>query len=235
MTPILPVGRVTELRRYPVKSLLGERLAALVLNQRGVVGDRLYAIRNEQGKFGSGKSTRRFRQMDGLFALQAAYQGDLPSITFPDGSVLAGDDPVLAERLSAHVGVPVTLAREADIPHHDEGPIHLVTTASLRAIGLDPHEALRFRPNLVIDVPGTSLIEETWIGRELTCGDRVRLRVTGRAIRCVMIGMAQEDAAADPHLLRRLGAINDAFFGVYAEVMTPGTVKLDDPLEVPSK
>lgn len=223
-----------ELRRYPVKSLLGERHETLVLERRGVVGDRLYAVRNEQGKFGSGKSTRRFRQMDGLFDLQATYQGDHdpPSITFPDGSVLAGDDPAVAGRLSAHVGVPVTLAREADIPHHDEGPIHLVTTAALRAIGLDIDEALRFRPNLAIDVPGKGMIEETWIGQELACGDQVRLRVIGRAIRCVMIGMAQEEAAADPHLLRRLGELNDAYLGVYAEVVVPGTVKLGDAVEL---
>lgn len=234
MTSSLPVGRVLELRRYPVKSLLGERHDALALEQRGVVGDRLYAVRNEQGKFGSGKSTRRFRQMDGLFDLQATYQGenDLPTIGFPDGRVLAGDDPALAGSLSAHVGVPVTLAREAEIPHHDEGPIHLVTTAALRAIGVAPGEALRFRPNLVIDVPGDGMIEERWIGREVRCGGEVRLRVTGRAIRCVMIGLAQEGMIADPHLLRRLGDINDAYFGVYAEVLVPGTVMLGDAVRV---
>ena len=228
MTTQLPVGRVIELRRYPVKSLLGERRDALVIEPRGVVGDRLYAVRNEQGKFGSGKSTRRFRQMDGLFDLRAEYEGehDFPSITFPDGSVVAGDDPALASKLTAHVGVPVELAREAEIPHHDEGPIHLVTTAALRAIGVEAGEALRFRPNLVIDVPGTRMVEESWIGQDLACGEQVRLRVTGRAIRCVMIGMAQADIAADPLLLRRLGEINDAYFGVYAEVIVPGTVHL---------
>lgn len=228
MTTLLPLGRVNELRRYPVKSLLGEKRDALSIEQRGVVGDRLYAVRNEQGKFGSGKSTRRFRQMDGLFDLRATFQDDFPLITFPDGSVLAGDDPALATRLSAHVGHPVTLAREDAIPHHDEGPIHLITTAALRAIGLDAREALRFRPNLVIDVPGTGMVEESWIGREIACGDHVRLRVTGRAIRCVMIGMAQEDAGADPFLLRRLGDVNDAYFGVYAEVIVPGAVGLGD-------
>lgn len=226
------VGHVIELRRYPVKSLLGERGDALTLDRRGVVGDRLYAVRNEQGKFGSGKSTRRFRQMDGLFALRATYQGDVPQVAFPDGSVLAGDDPALEEWLSAHVGCAVTLAREAEIPHHDEQPIHLVTTAALRAIGLEASEALRFRPNLVIDVAGTGLVEESWIGREVTCGDSVRLRVIGRAIRCVMIGMAQEDVEANPLLLRRLGESNDAHFGVYAEILTPGTVRLGDELRL---
>jgi uncharacterized protein YcbX len=228
MTSSAPVGHVIELRRYPVKSLLGEHRNALSIDYRGVIGDRLYAVCNEQGKFGSGKSTRRFRQMDGLFDLRASYQGERPYIAFPDGSMLAGDDPTLAARLSAHVGSPVTLAREDAIPHHDEGPIHLITTAALRAIGLEAREALRFRPNLVIAVPGVGMIEETWIGREIQCGEQVRLHVTGRAIRCVMIGMAQEDATADPHLLRRLGKFNDAYFGVYAEVIMPGIVNLGD-------
>lgn len=235
MVALLPVGRVIELRRYPVKSLLGERRDALSIEPRGVVGDRLFAVRNEQGKFGSGKSTRRFRQMDGLFALRATYEGDIPLVTFPDGGVLAGNDPTLTTRLSAHVGCPVTLAREADIPHHDEGAIHLVTTAALRAIGLEPDEALRFRPNLVIDTAGSGMVEESWIGHEIACGEQVRLRVIGRAIRCVMIGMAQEAAPADPLLLRRLGEINDAYLGVYAEVIVPGTVGLGDEVALDPK
>ena len=64
---------VAALWRYPVKSMLGERCQSLALTARGVEGDRLYAIRDADGKFGSGKSTRRFRRIDGLFAFHAVY------------------------------------------------------------------------------------------------------------------------------------------------------------------
>ena len=61
------MGRVRSLWRYPVKSFLGERCDILELETRGVVGDRRWAIRDAQGRFGSGKDTRRFRRIDGLF------------------------------------------------------------------------------------------------------------------------------------------------------------------------
>ena len=58
------VGTVRELWRYPVKSMRGERCEHLEIDHRGAIGDRLYAVRDEAGKFGSGKTTRRFRRID---------------------------------------------------------------------------------------------------------------------------------------------------------------------------
>ncbi|WP_405420476.1 hypothetical protein [Streptomyces erythrochromogenes] len=40
---------------------------------RGLVGDRLYAVRDGDGRFGSGKNTRRFRRMDGLLHLRSRF------------------------------------------------------------------------------------------------------------------------------------------------------------------
>jgi uncharacterized protein YcbX len=61
--------KVLEIRRYPIKSLLGEQPPAAEVDQRGLTGDRLWAVRDTEGKLGSGKNTRRFRRMPGLFAL----------------------------------------------------------------------------------------------------------------------------------------------------------------------
>ena len=56
---------VVELWRYPVKSLPGEAMDEVEVEERGVVGDRLYAVTDRQGKLGSGKTSRRFRRLDG--------------------------------------------------------------------------------------------------------------------------------------------------------------------------
>lgn len=217
------LGPVVALYRYPVKSLRGERLDTLRVDARGVAGDRLYALRTPEGKFGSGKSTRRFRRMEGLLDLAAAYDGDSPVIAFPDGQAIVGSDPALHDRLSAHVGQPVTLVREADISHYDDSPLHLITTAGLRTLGLAAADAQRFRPNVVIDVPGYGFVEDTWIGRVVRLGE-VRLRITGGAVRCVMIGMAQDDLPERPELLRRVGDLHETCFGVYATVVAPGDI-----------
>ena len=65
--------------------MLGEERTHIDVNERGVEGDRLFAVRDLNGKFGSGKTTRRFRKIDGLFGFSASYHQDDPSIVFPDG------------------------------------------------------------------------------------------------------------------------------------------------------
>ncbi|WP_233583870.1 MOSC N-terminal beta barrel domain-containing protein [Micromonospora sp. CV4] len=67
--------RVAEIRRYPIKSMLGEAVPLAEVGERGLAGDRLWAVRDLDGKLGSGKNTRRFRRMPGLFRLQA-YAAD---------------------------------------------------------------------------------------------------------------------------------------------------------------
>ena len=62
----MSTGRLAGIRRYPVKSLTGEELEHALIEHRGLAGDRLWSVRDPDGKLGSGKSSRRFRKMDGL-------------------------------------------------------------------------------------------------------------------------------------------------------------------------
>src|SRR3972149_7623580 len=103
MTTISPtLGRVQELWRYPVKSMLGERRELIDLNARGVEGDRTYAIRDATGKFGSGKNTRRFRKIDGLFKFRAVYEGAMLTVHFPDGRTITASGRNSPPALSTH-------------------------------------------------------------------------------------------------------------------------------------
>lgn len=226
------IGVVASLWRYPVKSMLGERCDALQLDQRGVVGDRLYAVRDADGKLGSGKTTRRFRRMDGLFDFRARSVEGVPRIAFPDGTTLDGDDPTIHARLSERLGLPVTLSREAELSHFDASAIHLLTTASLRTMGaLLPHVEIderRFRPNVVLATEGDGFLEDQWRGRDLLVGDAVRLRVTEQTERCVMVTMAQDDLLDEPTVLRELARVNDMCIGVYADVVIPGAIHAGD-------
>ena len=112
-------GEVKQLWRYPVKSFLGESLTELSIDRRGVVGDRWFAISNSQGKLGSGKNTRRFRKIEGLFNFQAKYDRETLLITFPDGRIFEASDPNLNCELSSALGQPVTLVSENNISHFD--------------------------------------------------------------------------------------------------------------------
>jgi uncharacterized protein len=102
------LGTVAVLRRYPVKSMLGEDLTACDVTPRGLVGDRVMAlIHRETGKVASAKNPRLWR---GLLKLHAAFSGPAVKITFPSGAVMAGTDPGIDAALSEFLEHPVTLA-----------------------------------------------------------------------------------------------------------------------------
>lgn len=227
------LGHIVEVLRYPVKSMRGENLAVAEVDRRGLVGDRLWALRDEAGKFGSGKTTRRFRRIDGLLGFSAVYDGHVPVVEFLDGTVMRGDDGSIHDALSETLGAQVELAAEAAISHFDAGAVHLCTTGSLSHIGtLAGHgevDARRFRPNLLIDSPGAAgFVEDGWLGWRLRVGDTVELVVTGRTERCAMVTYPQDDLPPDPRALRVLADRNRACLGVYVDVVRTGWVRSGD-------
>jgi uncharacterized protein YcbX len=226
------VGRVVSLWRYPVKSMLGESLPSVIVDSRGVAGDRLCALRDSEGKFGSGKTTRRFRRIDGLLGFQASLQDGTPVIRFPDGRKLRGDDPGINAALSEALGLAVTLVREDRVSHFDNSALHLITSASLEWLrGQQPESAIdarRFRPNIVVEVAEGGLIEQAWVGRTLSIGHKLRIQVTAPTARCVMITHQQDELPSDVRILRTLASVNQERFGVYAGVITPGRISCGD-------
>ncbi|MGZ8735475.1 MAG: MOSC domain-containing protein [Acidimicrobiia bacterium] len=239
--PPAPVGRLSSLHRYPVKSLAGQSVDAVDVGTRGLAGDRAWAVRDPDGKLGSGKSSRRFRKMDGLLLLSGAFDGEVPVVAFPDGRRVRADDPAVHDALSGYVGRPVRLEPEGEVSHFDDGPVHLVTTSGLRAVTEahgGPVDVRHFRPNLVLDTgdaPGYP--EDDWIGRRLVIGD-VELEVVAPMPRCVMVTMEQVDLPGDRDLLTTVadthpgdtatGGSGAGDFGVLAEVRRPGRLTLNN-------
>jgi len=231
------IGRVSALWRYPVKSMLGETTTYLDIDRRGVVADRQFAIRNANGKFGSGKTTRRFQRIDGLFRFAARLDGETAVIRFPNGTEMSGADPAIHDALSAALGEPVTLAPEGSVSHFDEGPLHLVTSAGLCWLAArlpeGQIEARRFRPNIVLDIAGATVpVEHGWIGCILALGAGLRIRVSHQTERCVMVTNPQNGLSGDPRILRELAEVNDACFGVYAAIVDPGRVRVGDEVTI---
>ena len=113
------VGSVAGLWRFPVKSMRGEQLQEAEVTQRGVLGDRAYAlIDRDTGKVVSAKSVRLFPD---LFGCNAAFvapprgDGDMPPvhISLPDGTSVRSDSGDVDRVLSAYFKRNVTLGRAA--------------------------------------------------------------------------------------------------------------------------
>jgi uncharacterized protein len=64
-------GTVVSIWRYPVKSMLGEELNSSYITERGLTGDRAYAvIDQETGKVASAKNPRKWGK---LFDFRSIY------------------------------------------------------------------------------------------------------------------------------------------------------------------
>lgn len=116
------VGSVAEVWRFPVKSMLGERLDEVEVASAGVMGDRGWALVDpEDGKVVSAKNPRKWGRM---LELRASYvdepTADGPPapvvIELPDGSRVRSDDTDVDDTLSSFLGRSVHLVSAA--PEH---------------------------------------------------------------------------------------------------------------------
>jgi uncharacterized protein len=121
-------GTVVSMWRYPVKSMLGEELNSSYITERGLIGDRTYAlIDQETGKVASAKNPRKWGK---LFDFRAAFidapqvSENIPPvrITFPDGTQIFSDqDYIVDHSLSNVFGRGVRLMRaNLDKPRYEE-------------------------------------------------------------------------------------------------------------------
>lgn len=116
--PTSDVGTIASLWRYPVKSMMGEELNSSLVTERGLLGDRAFAlVDRETGKVVSAKEPRKWAKM---FEFRAAYveppggNGLAPvRIALPDGTIVTSDLPNVNEILSRELGREVALAASA--------------------------------------------------------------------------------------------------------------------------
>jgi len=153
---------VAALYRYPVKSMLGEPLQAVEITDRGLSGDRRFALLDaETGKVASAKNPRLWRE---LLRCAATLTEVGPRITGPDGTevhtaaalaalvgrnvTLTGTPPpagtldrsrpeqVLAAGQEAEVDADAVQFGSASPPgtFFDFAPVHVITTSTLSRI-----------------------------------------------------------------------------------------------------
>jgi MOSC domain-containing protein len=103
---------VSEIWRYPAKSMIGQQLPRVAITPDGVLGDRGWAVRDEVRG-----GIRGAKKISSLMRLSARYlsepTGALPpphiEIDLPDGSTVRSDAPDVNARLSTALDHEVTL------------------------------------------------------------------------------------------------------------------------------
>lgn len=240
------------------RGLAGDRRLALIEQETGLV-----ASAKQPGKWGrllqcqatlpddgvvritlpSGRSVRA--DDPGIDSLLSEYveRDVVLSATSPEDPHLEREWPPVVGLAPAEViasGHQITaMASAAPGTFFDYAPVHLLTVstlAALRAGGDDPFDALRFRPNLILDTPGEGFVEQQWLGRQLSLGDGVVLEVIEHTPRCAVPSLAQGDLPRSPEVLRTVVAKNRVSIdgrrfgcvGVYARVVQGGVIRAGD-------
>jgi uncharacterized protein YcbX len=209
--------QVSELWRYPVKSMGGERLTEADLGPEGIRGDRVVHVEDERGRVVTSRSRPRL-------LLHRATLG-------ADGEPLVDGRPWRSAEVGRDVeraaGAGARLVRDDGLDRFDVLPLLVATDGAVAHLGYDRR---RFRPNLLLSgVPG--LAERAWEGGQLRIGRAIIGAVSLRQ-RCIMTTFDPDTAAQDTEVLLRIHRELDGSLALDCEVLQAGTVRVGDEVEV---
>jgi uncharacterized protein YcbX len=208
---------VSELWRYPVKSMAGETMHTVEIDEHGVAGDRILHVCDQRGRVVTARSRPR------LLGLHAELG--------PDGDALIEDrpwtDPRVAAAVEAAGGMGAHLVRSVGDERFDILPLLVATDGAIAAFG---HDRRRLRPNIVIG--GVSgLAERSWEGRALRAGGLV-IGVRDLRQRCIMTTFDPDTQAQDVEVLKGIHRRFGGSLALNAYVVRGGTLSVGDPVEL---
>jgi uncharacterized protein YcbX len=209
---------VSEIWRYPVKSLKGERLNETEITKVGIPGDRQIAvIRTINGRFLTSRSRPK------LLGLQGSINADgVPTIN--DHS---WDSAEALQLVREAAGEPVTLQQIPAPQAFDVLPLLVATDGAARYLNIDHR---RLRPNILLaDVP--ELEERNWPGRVIGIGN-VRIHAEKLRDRCVMTTFDPDTQVQDPSVLLRIVRELDGSTALDSSVITPGKISVGDQAQI---
>jgi uncharacterized protein YcbX len=179
--------KITEIWRYPVKTMAGEKLQRVGVGPLGIEGDRVVHVEDARGQVITSRSHPRFLGHKGSLGAQ--------------GVVMVDDRPWDSSEVGAEVvdiaGPGAKLVRYDGAERFDVLPLLVATDGAIAAFGYDGR---RLRPNIVIGgVDG--LTEGEWPGACLRIG-KVFVGVQDLRLRCIMTSYDPDTLVQDKEVTR---------------------------------
>jgi uncharacterized protein YcbX len=243
--------KVTALYRHPIKSHGREALETVhLIEAQAMPFDRIWAIAHTQSKADGSEwapcvNFSRGSKAPALMAINAKLDEateqvtlshpDRPSITLhPEKDAdaflswvmpLVPQDRALPDRVLRLDGRGFT-----DTPFASVSLCNTASHSAVESLAMTPLSPLRWRSNIWFD-GDTPWEEFEWLGRDVRLGEAV-LHVQERTVRCPATTANPETGQRDVDTLRTLNILGHQDFGVYARVITSGTVAVGDKLEL---
>jgi uncharacterized protein len=250
------IATISQLFRYPVKSMNAERLQAARVTDK-IEGDREWGVFDV-----ASEKLLSAKTIPALLHVQARTTKGQAEILVkehwqPVGHVIV--DQFLSALLgravackTATAGMIANIDQEVDdgemaaselvtFETHpgslfdSRSPLHLISDATLNSLDRDHLDGAgmwqRYRPNFV--VTGVAAMEEdSWIDRRFAIGsDGLIVSVRKRTERCVLTSRAQPNGVmADRSLLRFLNQQRNFCVGIYLQIEQGGVVAVGDSM-----
>jgi len=202
----------------------------------GIDGDRRLAFRRVDDRSGFPWLTASKLPELILFSPQHrkdSAEEDVPMyIRTPDGGEMAVFGDELAAEVGRRYGAPVQMMQLKQ-GIFDEACISVITSDTVREIGRLAERSLdmrRFRPNVAVRLlRPVPFQEDEWLGSVLSFGekdDAPAITVTMRDVRCSMVNLDPDSAAAAPEVLKTIVRANQNNAGIYGAVTRVGRLSV---------
>ena len=229
-------GIISQLARYPVKSMRGEALPTASLTFQGIPDDRRYAFVQTASR--SDFPWLTARQFPELLRYRPVVEKEasgevLVTVTTPTGEKWPVDGNDLRRELEQRSGRDLFLLRQ-DRGSYDAAPISIISRQTIARVAEESgteDDFRRFRPNLVVDLSsGEPFDELNWVGQILRVGDTARVAILKVDQRCMIITLDPESTQSNPNVLRCVAEQHARCAGVYGTVLSPGEVRTGDAI-----
>jgi hypothetical protein len=229
------------------------------VGELGARGDREFCVIDERGRMLNAKQIGELQTVqpafdaaagelaltfpDGTVASDRVRYGETIEIRFFSSRVPAQllDGP-WAQALSEFAGRSLRLGKpEIGVDRGRRGGVSLISRASLQRLAevaeIESVDSRRFR--MLIEIAGVSAHEEdSWVGRRVRLGGAL-VTMHGHVGRCLVTSRDPESGVIDLPTLDLLGeyrrdrqSTEPLPFGIYGEVLQPGSVRVGDPVVV---
>ncbi len=254
------IGILESVWRYPVKSMRGEQIDDVFVAYTGVMGDRVYALsaadappefpwhtNREQEEFvlyqpryRNHHDTLKPAAMNAAFAQSLNPPYPQPSafvldIEKPDGSVCDVQSPEFLASLRAKSAGELSL-HYTQKNAVDCRPVSMFSRQTLEQLEQETDleiDKRRFRANFYVDWnSATGFYENDLVNRRLLIGHRLEIMVRELDPRCKSVTIDPDTAQTQPRILKHIARKHKGFAGVYAAVLTEGTVSAGDHIHL---
>ena len=209
--------KVTEIWRYPVKTMAGEKLQRGRMGPLGIDGDRVVHVEDTQGRVITSRSHPRFLGHKGTLGV--------------DGAPLVDGRPWNSPQVAAEVvdiaGPGAKLVHYDGAERFDVLPLLVATDGAIAAFG---HDHRRLRPNIVIG--GVErLTEREWPGGCLRIG-KVLIGVQDLRLRCIMTSFDPDTLVQEKEITRGIYRRFDGKLALNCFVIEGGEIAMGDEVQL---